>query len=130
MKKYILIFIITILFLIVAFFIAIIFNLTDDFVDEGPANYTFVYEGGDLNSIIRDNKMLIENGVVDFKYNDDYVVFSVDTTYSLEPEKVKKTQLKYYIHDVKKDILYRNINYKEFKKIIQKKKLEEIDLSK
>ena len=35
----------------------------------------------------------------------------------------------YYIHDIKKDHLYRNMNMKEFKKIIKKNSLDDLDIT-
>ncbi|WP_326981919.1 hypothetical protein VUJ46_17030 [Chryseobacterium sp. MYb264] len=128
MKKYSLIPII-ILALIIGFLISINYNLSD-FTEEGSANYSFVFEGGNQNRIMKDNELIVDSGAVDFKYNDNYVAFSVDTTYSNKPQEISKSNLKYYLYDIKKDILNKEINIYEFRNLIKEKSLEDIDITK
>lgn len=122
--------IIIILAIIIGFFIIIINYNFSDFEEKGPSNYSYIFEGGNQNRVMKDNKLIIDSGAVDFKYNDNYVVFSVDTTYSLQPNEISKLNLKYYIYDVKKNLLIKNIDFIKFQKLIHEKSLEEIDITK
>lgn len=97
-----------------------------DYIKDAPLGYVFIFEGGNQNRVIKNNKTIIDSGVVNFKFNKDYIVFSVDTTFS---NKQNKEVLLYYIHDIKKDHLYRNMNMKEFKKIIKKNSLDDLDIT-
>lgn len=95
-----------------------------------PGNYVFIEEGGCQNRVMQNNKLIIDSGAVDFKFNKDFIVFSKDTTYSMNPSKIKKSDLIYYIYDVKKNILYREMTINEFKRIINNKDFENLDISK
>lgn len=97
-----------------------------DYIKEAPLGYVFIFEGGNQNRIIKNNKPIIDSGVVDFKFNKDYIVFSVDTTFS---NKQEKKVLLYYIHDVKKDYLYKKMNMEVFKKFIKKNSLDDLDIT-
>lgn len=70
------------------------------------------------------------DGVVDVKYNENYLLISVDTTYSMNPENIDKKTLKYFIHNLKRDTIIKKISYFDLRKIIKEKSLEDIDLTK
>ncbi|UZT99391.1 hypothetical protein ODZ84_07460 [Chryseobacterium fluminis] len=126
MKKYILIIFLALLSL---FIVAANGNFSD-FREKGPSGYVFIFEGSKQNAIMRNNELVIDSGAVDFKYNKNYVVFSVDTTYSMKPQEINKSQLKYYLFDVKTNVLKENIKFDEFKTLVKEKSLEDIDITK
>jgi|GEM_PF-1256043 len=130
MKKYILIIFLAILSLFIVFVIVTANGNFSDFMEKGPSGYAFIFEGGKQNAIMRNNKLVIDSGAVDFKYNKNYVVFSVDTTYSMKPQERNKSQLKYYLFDVKTNVLKENIKFDEFKMLVKEKSLEDIDITK
>ncbi|MBB6369654.1 hypothetical protein [Chryseobacterium shigense] len=92
--------------------------------------YGVDFEGGKNNRMMKNNMMIIDSGLVDCKYNDVYMLVSVDTTYSMNPHKVNKKNLKYFIQDLKKDTIIKKISYSDLQKIIKQKSLEEIDITK
>lgn len=99
--------------------------------EELPNNYMFSYEGGRQNRIVRDNQFILDSGAVSASFNDKYIFFSEDTTYSMEPKKVSKKILRYYICDIKKDTLSKPLDYNYFKKFIYQNKInEDLDISK
>lgn len=110
-------------------------NMSDN-IEKLPAGYEFIYEGGNQNGIYRydkDNysKFAIDSGVVDARYNDNYLLISVDTTYSMNPEKIDKKNLKYFIHNLKRDTIIKKISFKDLQKLIKEDKtLEEINITK
>ena len=94
-------------------------------------NYMFSYEGGRQNRIVRNNQFVIDSGAVSASFNEDFIFFSEDTTYSMEPKKVSKNLLQYYIHNIKKDTLSKALSYSFFKEFIKKNKIDEdLDISK
>ncbi|MFC4739225.1 hypothetical protein ACFO3U_04400 [Flavobacterium ponti] len=94
-------------------------------------NYVLSIEGGKFNRIARNNEFIIDKGVVDANFNDKYIVFSVDTTNSNYPKDVPKEILKYYIHSKIDDTLSKELNYKQFKNLLFKKRIDtNLDLSK
>ncbi|MCG7281610.1 hypothetical protein MHJ94_09935 [Chryseobacterium taklimakanense] len=107
-----------------------------DNIEKLPAGYEYIHEGGNQNRIYRYDKnnyssFGIDSGVVDVKYNDNYLLVSVDTTYSMNPEKTDKKNLKYFIHDLKKDTIIKKISFIDLQKRIKKdKSLEDIDITK
>ena len=52
-----------------------------------PWDMYLYFEGGNQNRVIKNNKTIIDSGVIDFKFNKDYIVFSVDTTFSNKQNK-------------------------------------------
>lgn len=126
MKKYILIIFLALLSL---FIVATNGNFSD-FREKGPSGYVFIFEGGKQNAIMRNNELVIDSGAVDFKYNKNYVVFSVDTTYSIKPQEINKSQLKYYLFEVKTNVLKENIKFDEFKMLVKEKSLDDINITK
>ena len=57
---------------------------------------------------LKNNELIIDSGLVECKFKNDYLLISVDTTYSMNPEKVSKKKLKYFIEN--KQTLYdRNV---------------------
>jgi len=130
MKKYILIIFLAILSLFIVFVIVTANGNFSDFREKGPSGYVFIFEGGKQNAIMRNNKLVIDSGAVDFKYNKNYVVFSVDTTCSMKPQEINKSQLKYYLFEVKTNVLKENIKFDEFKTLVKEKSLEDIDITK
>lgn len=94
-----------------------------DFSEDLPQNYQFIYEGGSQNRILRDNEAIIDSGVVNFSYDDNFIFFSVDTTYSMKQDKIGKEKLVYYVHDIKKDTLSKPVNYRFVKNFILKNKI-------
>jgi hypothetical protein len=102
-----------------------------DSTEDLPAKYQFIEEGGSLNMVLRDNEAIIDSGAVNFSYNDKFIFFSVDTTYSMEPKKISKNKLIYYIHNIQKDTFSKPLNYINFKNFIIKNKInEDVDISK
>lgn len=102
----------------------------NDFEEDLTNKYQFIHEGGNQDRVIRDNKLVIDSGAVRASFNDDFIFFSEDTTYSMEPKKVSKKILRYYIHDIKKDTLSKPLSYNYFKNFIAKNKIEkDIDIS-
>ena len=107
-----------------------------DNIEKLPAGYEYMHEGGNQNRIYRYDKnnyssFGIDSGVVDVKYNDYYLLVSVDTTYSMNPEKTDKRNLKYFIHDLKKDTIIKKISFVDLQKRIKKdKSLGDIDITK
>ena len=96
-----------------------------DLTEDLPAKYQFIEEGGSLNMVLRDNEAIIDSGAVNFSYNDKFIFFSVDTTYSMEPKKISKNKLIYYIHNIQKDTFSKPVNYNFIKKIISENKVED-----
>lgn len=102
-----------------------------DSIEDLSNKYQFIEEGGSLNMVLRDNEAVIDSGAVSASFNDDYIFFSEDTSYSMEPKKVSKKLLRYYIHNIKKDTLSKPLNYKFFSEFIRKNKIDEdLDISK
>jgi hypothetical protein len=98
---------------------------------ELPSGYMFFRGGGETNSILRDHDIIIRGGAVDYSYNEDYIFFSIDCTKATEPRILSKELLFYYIHDIKKDTLYKPVSYKAFKEFIKENKIDkELDISK
>lgn len=110
-------------------------NMSDN-IEKLPAGYEFIYEGGNQNRIYRYDKnnystFAIDSGVVDVKHNDSYLLVSVDTTYSMNPGKIDKKNLKYFIHNLKKDTIIKKISFADLQKlIIEDKSLKDIDITK
>ncbi|OWP82664.1 hypothetical protein BWK59_14650 [Flavobacterium davisii] len=96
-----------------------------DSTEELPSKYQFIEEGGSQNRILRDNQSIIDSGVVDFSFDDKFIFFSIDTTYSMEPKKIAKEKLIYYVHNIQKDTFSKPINYNFIKKIISQNKIED-----
>lgn len=96
-----------------------------DSTEDLPAKYQFIEEGGSLNMVLRDNEAIIDSGAVNFSYNDKFIFFSVDTTYSMEPKKISKNKLIYYVHNIQKDTFSKPVNYNFIKKIILENKVED-----
>jgi hypothetical protein len=96
-----------------------------DSTEDLPAKYQFIEEGGSQNRILRDNELIIDSGAVDFSFDDRFIFFSVDTTYSMEPKKIEKEKLLYYVHNIKKDSFSKQVNYNFIKKFILKNKIED-----
>jgi hypothetical protein len=89
-----------------------------------PSKYVFIKEGGSSNIVLRNHKLIIDHGAVDFTYNEKFIFFSVDTTFSMEPKKVSKEKLIYYVHNIQKDTFSKPINYNYIINIISKNKIE------
>lgn len=123
------------IFFVLSLGILISCNMSDN-IEKLPAGYEYIHEGGNQNRIYRNDKnnyssFGIDSGVVDVKYNDNYLLVSVDTTYSTNPEKTDKKNLKYFIHDLKKDTIIKKISFIDLEKRIKKdKSLEDIDITK
>lgn len=92
---------------------------------ELPSGYIFYKGGGSTNCMLRNHEIIIEGGVVDYSYNDAYIFFSVDETKSKDPLKTSKSLLKYYIHDIKKDTLYKSVRYQVFNDFLNKNKIND-----
>ena len=90
-----------------------------------PSKYVFIKEGGFSNIVLRNHKLIIDYGAVDFTYNEKFIFFSVDTTFSMEPKKVSKEKLIYYVHNIQKDTFSKPINYNYIVNIISKNKIED-----
>lgn len=103
-------------------------NMSDS-VEELPQGYKAIYEGGNQNRLIKNNKFFIDSGMVDVKYNDTYLLVSVDTTYSMNPNSVNKRNLKYFIQDLKQDTILRGISYQKLQHIIEKEALSDLDIT-
>ena len=94
-----------------------------------PSDYIFVQEGGYENIIIRNHKLIVAKGAIDFSYDDNYVMFAIDTVYPI-PSKTETNKLLFLIHDIKNNKLLDTLNFNNYKKFIFEKKIEkENDLS-
>lgn len=80
--------------------------------------------------MLKSHKPLIGSGLVECKYNDDYMFVSVDTTNSMAPEKVMKSNLKYFIQNLKTDTIIKAISYEDLKRLITDKSLDVIGVTK
>ncbi|MFB3386618.1 hypothetical protein [Flavobacterium sp. LAR06] len=87
---------------------------------ELPSNYIFVREGGNSNIVLQKNKLIIDKGAVDFSFDNKFIFFSVDCSLSMEPYKVPKEKLIYYIHDIEEDTLSKPLNYNFVRKFMIK----------
>ncbi|MEO4004071.1 hypothetical protein [Flavobacterium sp. CAU 1735] len=63
-------------------------NTSDNYYKLPFGGYEVDFEGGSNNRLMKNNELLINSGLVDCKYNEKYLLISVDTTYSMEPKKV------------------------------------------
>ena len=116
------------IFLTISFFIFSSCNFSDReyFL---PSNYIFRQEGGYENRIIRNHKLIVAQGAIDFSYDDNYVMFAVDTIYPM-PSKIITNKLLFLVHDLKTDNPLDTLNFDDYKKFILDKKIEkEKDLS-
>lgn len=104
-------------------------NMSDKY-EKLPYGYEANFEGGRQNRLLRNNELVIDSGLVDCKYKNDYLLVSVDTTYSMNLEKISKKNLKYFVQDFKKDTTIKQISYSDLQKIIKEKSLEDIDITK
>lgn len=95
-----------------------------DSAKNAPMGYVFIIEGGNQNRVIRNNELVIDSGLVEYKYDDKYIIFSVDTTYSMNPKKMRKDSLLYYLHDVEKEEFLECLSYEELKKVIKERGLD------
>ena len=105
-------------------------NMSDNYEKLPFGGYEVDFEGGKQNRMMKNNKMIIDSGLVDCKYNNDYMFVSVDTTYSNYPNKVKKNNLKYFVQNLKTDTIIKKISYTDLQKIIKEKSLHDIDITK
>ena len=104
--------------------------MSDDYNKLPFGGYEVQFEGGSNNRLMKNNKMLIDSGLVDCKYNEKYLLISVDTTYSMEPNKIRKNQLQYFSQDILNDTIIKKVTYSQLRKIIKEKSLEDIDITK
>lgn len=88
-----------------------------------PSNYIFVQEGGYENIIIRDHKLIVAQGAIDFSYDDNYVMFAFDTVYPI-PSKTETNKLLFLVHDIKNNKLLDTLNFTDFKKFVFDKKIK------
>ncbi|KFF08096.1 hypothetical protein [Chryseobacterium luteum] len=117
--------------IIIAISVSIIYSCNNsDRIEKLPSGYEVFYEGGSQNRLLKDNELIIDSGLVECKFKNDYLLVSVDTTYSMNPEKINKKNLKYFIQDFKKDNTIKRISYIDLQNIIKEKSLEEIDITK
>lgn len=98
-----------------------------DNTEKLPAGYEFIYEGGNQNRIYRYDSnnystFAIDSGVVDAQYNDNYILISVDPSYSMNPETIDKKNLKYFIHDLKKNTIVKKISFTDLQKMLKEDK--------
>ena len=94
-----------------------------------PLDYIFIREGGYENIIIRDHKLIVAQGAIDFSYDDNYVMFAIDTVYPM-PAIISTKKLLFLVHDIKKYNSIDTLNYTDYKKFIIINKIEkENDLS-
>lgn len=100
---------------------------TSDISNDLPLKYQFINEGGNQNRVIRDNELIIDSGAVDFSYNNKFIFFSVDTTYSMEPKNIAKEKLIYFIHNIKEDTLSKPLSFWYLKKFIVINKIDNRD---
>lgn len=100
-----------------------------DKIEKLPAGYEVFYEGGGQNRLLKNNMLVIDSGLVECKYKNDFLLVSVDTTFSMVPKKVDKRILKYFIQNLKKDSSLKKISYKDLQRIIMIKSLEDINIT-
>jgi len=105
-------------------------NMSDNYEKLPFGGYEIDFEGGRQNRMMKNNKMIIDSGLVDCKYNDSYMIVSIDTTYSMNPRKVNKKHLEYFIQNLKTDTIIKKISYTDLQKIIKEKSLDDIDITK
>jgi len=102
-----------------------------DSVEILPQGYEFVYEGGNQNRLIKNHKLIIDSGIVKCKYNDDYLLVSVDTTYSMNPDEIDKRNLQYFMQDLKRDTIIKKISFIDLQILIKKdNSIKDIDITK
>ena len=75
--------------------------------------------------VLRNNEAIIDSGAVDFSFDDRFIFFSVDTTYSMTPKKIAREKLLYYVHNIQKDTFSKVLNYNFIKEIIAKNKIKD-----
>lgn len=105
-------------------------NMSDNYEKLPFGGYEVQYEGGQLNRMMKNNTMIIDSGLVDCRYNDNYMLVSVDTTYAMEPKMTPKIKLQYFIQDLEKDTIIKKISFQDLQKIIKEKSLSDIDITK
>ena len=105
-------------------------NMSDYYEKLPFGGYEVDYEGGGMNRMTKNHKMIIDSGLVDCKYNDYYMFVSVDTTNSAMPKKVPKSNLKYFMQNLKTDTIIKAISYEDLKRLIKDKSLDDIDITK
>jgi len=105
-------------------------NMSDNYEKLPFGGYEIDYEGGSQNRLLKKNKLIIDSGLVECKYNNAYMLISVDTTYSMSPKEKDKKNLKYFIQNLKKDTIIKEISYTDLQKIIKEKSLKDIDVTK
>lgn len=101
-----------------------------DKAEKLPSGYEVLYEGGNQNILLKNNDLVIDSGLVDCKFKNNYLLISVDTTYSMAPGKINKKDLKYFVQNIKQDSTIKNVSYDGIQKIIKEKSLEDIDITK
>lgn len=101
-----------------------------DKAEKLPAGYEVLYEGGNQNRLLKNNDLIIDSGLVDCKLKNNYLLISIDTTYSMTPDKINKKNLKYFVQNIKQDSTIKNVSYDGMQKIIKEKSLEDIDITK
>lgn len=88
------------------------------------------FEGGLHNRMLKNHEWVFEKGLADCKYDKDYMFVSVDTNNSNYPKEMEKSNLKYFIQDLKKDSVLKTISYKDLQNLIKEKSLDDIDITK
>lgn len=101
-----------------------------DKAEKLPFGYEVLYEGGNQNRLLKNNDLVIDSGLVDCKFKKNYLLISVDTTYSITPDKINKKNLKYFVQNIKQDSTIKNVSYNNIQKVIKEKSLEDIDITK
>ncbi|UTX47672.1 hypothetical protein [Chryseobacterium sp. MA9] len=117
------------IFITITFFTIFSCNNSDK-VEKLPLGYEVLYEGGSQNRLLKNNELIIDSGLVDCKFKNDYLLISMDTTYSMNPQKINKKNLKYFIQNIKKDTILKEISFTGLLKIIKEKSLEDINITK
>jgi len=98
-----------------------------DFYSELPSGYIYSFEGGDLNRVSRNDKLIFDKGVHSYSFNDKFIFFAVDTSNSKEFKNKNLEKLVFYIHDIEKDTLSVPLNYDFIEKFNQFNKINKSD---
>lgn len=103
-------------------------NMSDRTI-ELPNRYYFEKEGGYCNTVLRDNKFIIDHAALDYSYDEKYLMFVYDTV-RIIPEKIITTKLFFLIVDIKKDTISSRMNYIQYKEFMKKNGVnKKLDLS-
>lgn len=98
-----------------------------DFYNELPSGYIYSFEGGDLNRVSRNDKLIFDKGVYSYSFNDKFIFFAVDTSNPKEFKNKNLENLVFYIHDIEQDTLSLPLNHDFIEKFNKINKINKSD---